>query len=396
MRISDTPEELKPYMGNNIASRLSGAKRRAYFANYNGMRANYGDTVDAALLDVQILFCDETRKFLYSEPWTKTDYKKGSRPELENTVARLTEGKSGDFDKALSIVRFCRDLYKKFRGRILFDGGTEEELIKKGEQLCECLARLAVSLSEIAGIAGRIITHLGAGHLTCELYVDKKWGYFDPRTGIFFLKPDGSPASVAELLDDPSIMEDQPEWVKEEISERWTWEARAKKCRELFFSREEVNTVKPYSLSDSHLYDYSWRSSGDEFEGGLWQTSIEYARAQGELFGFTVEEELPRLEFTIAEGQVISSPLPVLALPTTAVPPERVRFLLDGKEVYITPEVTPPDLIHIGIKGAYQLFGEGGKLDPDALTEGEHTLYAEVVGTPSVNGKVAFVVDKSK
>ena len=95
-----------------------------------------------------------------------------------------------------------------------------------------------MSLCEIARIAGRIITHLGAGHLTCELYVDKKWGYFDPRTGIFFLKPDGKVASVAELLDDPSIMEDQPKWVKCETSERWGWEVRRNKCKKHFFSRK--------------------------------------------------------------------------------------------------------------------------------------------------------------
>ena len=172
MRISDIQTELLPYRGKNIFERLSGAKMRAFLANYNGMRANYAGTVDAALLENQILLCDETRELLYSRSWTKTDYREGSRPILEDTVKEITAENTTELEKALSIIRFCRDLYKKFRGRMLFDGGTEEELIKKGEQLCECLARLAVSLCEIVGIAGRIITHCGAGHLTCELYTD--------------------------------------------------------------------------------------------------------------------------------------------------------------------------------------------------------------------------------
>jgi hypothetical protein len=129
------------------------------------------------------------------------------------------------------------------------------------------------------------------------------------------------------------------------------------KCKKLFFSKEEVNTVKAYSLSDSYLYDYSWRISGDEFESGLWQTSIEYGKAQGELFGFEVGEKNPHLEFTVADGQIIDKPIAILVLPTTAVPPERVRFYIDEKLVYEMPKITSPDLIHVAVKGAYQLYG---------------------------------------
>ena len=213
---------------------------------------------------------------------------------------------------------------------------------------------------------------------------------------MFFLNKDGSVASVADLVDNPEIMNEQPEWVKSEISERWTWEERRKKCQDFFFNPREVNTVKPYSLADCELYDYSWKISGDEFSGGLWRTSLEYAKAQAELFCFEIEEEMPHLEFTVSDGQIIDSPIAVLALPKTAVPPERVRFSLDGETVYETPEIIPPASVHVAIKGAYQLFGEGGRLDPKTLAEGEHTLYAEVVGEPSINCKTRFIVKKSK
>ena len=109
---------------------------------------------------------------------------------------------------------FCRDLYKQNDGILLFYGGTEEELIKKGEQLCECLARLMVALCEIIDIPGRIITHIAGGHLTCEVFLENKWSYFDPRTGIFYVLPNGQIASAIELLLQPEIMDRQPEWVK--------------------------------------------------------------------------------------------------------------------------------------------------------------------------------------
>ena len=394
MRIENIPDGLKGYMGDNIVTQLSGARKRVFLANRSGMRANYESTVDAALLDVQILFSDETQELLYSDVWERTDYAKGSRPELESIVSELTSKKDSEFGKVLELIRFCRDLYKKFRGRILFDGGTEEELIKKGEQLCECLSRLLVSLAEVAGIAGRIVTHCGGGHLTTELFVDKKWGYFDPRTGVFFLRPDGRVADVRELFDDPSIIDAQPEWVKAEVSERWSFDARAKKCKELFFNKNEVTTFKPYSLADSESYSYGWRNGADEFGSGLWKTSLEYARAQAELFGFEVEIPNPCLEFTLSDGQVIDKPVPVLALPTSAVAPERVRFRIDGETVYETPAFTPPEAIHNEIRNAYRLFGEGGVLDPGILSEGEHTLSAEVIGAAELNGKLSFVVKR--
>jgi len=392
MRLMDIPEGLLPFMGESIGPRLTGARKRAFLANLSGMRANYGNTVDAALCDKQILFSDETRELLYSEPWERTDYKTGTRPELECAVADLAEGESSEFRKVIALMRFTKDLYKKYKGRILFDGGTEEELIKKGEQLCESLSRLLVALCEVAGIAGRIVTHCGGGHLSCEIFADRKWGYFDPRTGIYFLKPDGAVASVAELFDDPTIMDGQPDLVKREVSERWSYDVRLKKCKEMFFNKSEVTTFKPYSLADSQLYDYSWRSSDDEFASGLWRTSIEYGEAQAELFGFDHGGEIPHIEFTVAEGQLIGSPIAVLALPTSAVAPSGVRFFIDGKVIYETPKITPPENVHNAIKGAFRLFGERGMLDPAALSPGTHTLYAEVSDEPIINGGVTFII----
>jgi lysophospholipase L1-like esterase len=150
--------------------------QEVFYGNHALMTANYKGSVDAQLLDRQILICDATYGALYSKEWEKTDYVQGSRPELEKIVNELTSEKKSDFEKVIPLMRLCRDLYKRMRyGSFYKFGGTEENLIEKGEELCECLARLMVSLCEVASVPGRIVTHIVGGHLTTELFIDGKW-----------------------------------------------------------------------------------------------------------------------------------------------------------------------------------------------------------------------------
>ena len=127
---------LAAYTGNNIPDKLTNEKRRnCFIANRNSMKANYLDTVDAALVDSQILMCDETYGALYAPP-APSRYKKGSRPVLEAYVNGITSGCTSDFERVVAIVDNLKMLYEKCRGKILFYGGNEEDLLSKGEQLC--------------------------------------------------------------------------------------------------------------------------------------------------------------------------------------------------------------------------------------------------------------------
>ena len=385
--------DISDYTGKNIADRLSDQKQKALFwANWNQMRANYGCNVDAQLLNRQILLCEETYSDLYSPELTKTHYQPGSRPFLEQTVSSLVEGKQTQLEKTLQIMRFCRDLYRKQDGRLIFYGGTEEELIKKGEQLCECLARLMVALCEIAGIAGRIVTHF-FGHLTCELFADGQWTYADPRTGIFYVKKDGNCASVRDLLCNPGIMESQPDWVKAECSARWTWEERNEKCKKFFFDKREINTIKPYSLSDCGCYRYEWLSLNDFLRNGYERCGAEYEKAIAENFGLQHGDSKSYFAFSIPEGVRIKSPLPVFTIPKNALtPPMRVRFLLDGIAVYETPTLCSPSELLTEYRGVFALFGTDGMLDPADYPAGIHELYAENPDCPAMNGSVRFEI----
>ena len=215
-------EQLEPYVGKHAVERIVGALRqRVYLLNYEQLGINYGENVEYQLRREQVILCPQTAAFLYSQFTPATvSYAPGSRPVLEQVVADATGGCTTSQDKVLRLMRFCRDLYRRDRvndySKYIY-GGTEEQLIEKGERLCGCLGRLFVALCEVAGIPARIVMHDIGGHITAEAYVDGHWGYIDPRCGVYFLKPDGAMASVWELWQDPRLMRGQSDEVKADV-----------------------------------------------------------------------------------------------------------------------------------------------------------------------------------
>ena len=275
--------DLAPYTGIDAADRIEGDwRKKAYVANFEQLAVNYGNNVDFQLREKQILLTPETEEFLYTKLIPKLRYQKGSRPALEAVVANATKGCRTTQDKALALMRFCRDLKKKKDKAPWCYGGTEEELIAKGEDLCETLGRLYVALCEIAGIPARIIMHDIGGHITAEAYIDGSWGYVDPRFGVYFLKQDGKLASLRELMRDPDITRNQVDAVKRDIGGNYTWEERAARCRDKFFRPEEVNGFEYYSLGDAGLYRYGTLDARASDANGLVQA--------GEVYGALIRQ----------------------------------------------------------------------------------------------------------
>ncbi len=251
--------EIKKYTGCNAYPRIpSRDQRDLYLLNYSQMFANYGDNVDFSLRSKALLLTANNRALLYSKASVPPcRYVQGSRPLLEKVVSacRVHEDEQAT---ALNLMRFCRDLYlKRGEGQPLAYGGTEEAMIERGEILCEELARLMVALCEVAGLPGRLVLHCVGGHYTSEIFADGKWCYMDPRMGIYFLKSDGRVASIAELIDSPQIMEQQPVSVQKDVVAYANWDFRAWKCRNIYFTPVELNCFSYYSLADSHLYNYT-------------------------------------------------------------------------------------------------------------------------------------------
>ena len=251
--------EIRRHLGCNAYGRIpSRDQRDLYLLNFSQMFANYGDNVDFSLRSNAILLDADSRELLYSDNAVPPcRYVRGSRPLLEGVVASCAV--PGDEQAtALNLMRFCRDLYRKRGdGQPLAYGGTEEAMIERGEILCEELARLMVALCEVAGLPGRLVLHCVGGHYTSEIFADGKWCYMDPRMGVYFLRPDGRVASIAELMDSPSLVEQQPPAVRKDVVAYAKWDFRAWKCRNIYFTPVELNCFIYYSLADSHLYNYN-------------------------------------------------------------------------------------------------------------------------------------------
>ncbi|MGI6338465.1 MAG: hypothetical protein ACOXZV_03700 [Bacteroidales bacterium] len=296
-----TSKDIQAFTGVAAANKIKDKEQReAYLLNYKQLEINYGNNVDFQLRKEQVILCPETVDYLYSKfTPIHTKYKKGTRPQLEKIVLNITSQCRTDREKVLAITRFCRDLYKKNPDVYSADyqftdyvyGGTEEQLIDKPEILCETLGRLMVALCEICSIPGRIVMHDIGGHICSEIYVDNHWAYIDPRSGIYFLKKDGSFASVRDLLQDPSIIYMQDQNVKSDISDLWTWEYRAAKCEKMFFNPGEITGFQNYSLTDAGKYNYSQLTAKEVRDAGLFTINKQYNDICFKIFGLASDWE---------------------------------------------------------------------------------------------------------
>ena len=290
-------QQLEAYTGRRAAERIVGPLRqRAYLLNYEQLGINYAENVEYQLRREQVILCPQTVDFLYTEftPAAVT-HEPGTRPGLEEVVADAAAGCTTAQQKVLGLMRFCRGLYKRDRvddySKYIY-GGTEEQLIKKGERLCECLGRLFVALCEIAGIPARIVMHDIGGHITAEARVDGHWGYIDPRCGVYFLKPDGAMASVWELWQDPSLMRGQSEEAKADVGEQWTYEERLLKCERKYFHPEEINGFQNYSLRNASRYSYNQLTQDEATRAGLFVINDFYREAANRIFGLEDDFDL--------------------------------------------------------------------------------------------------------
>ena len=276
-------EDLEAYTSLAAADRIVGTDRRqAYLRNYEQLGINYGDAAELQLRQRQVILCPQTEEFLYSRfTPTRVRYERGARPRLERVVAEVTDGCETSRETALALMRFCRDLHKSDPeadfSRYVY-GGTEEQMIDKPEILCETLGRLMVALCEIAGMPGRVVMHDLGGHIGSEILIDGQWGYIDPRCGMYFARPDGQLASVRELCRDLAIIHQQPDHVRADVSDQWSWKLRAWKCANMYFTPAEVNGFQNYSLADAASYTYDQLPQAEVLARGLMDVNAEYTR----------------------------------------------------------------------------------------------------------------------
>lgn len=250
--------DINSYKGKNIAERLSGTPKECYLASWDWMEYGWGENVEFQRLREQILLCDETRGYLYPVNAPTVRYKRGGRPILDKLGDDICEGLTEEREKVLAILKYIRDMHERVNGADYFYGGTEEELIKKSEWFCERVARVMVALCETQGIAGRIVFHIGAGHVTNEIYLEGKWAYFDPRCGMFCIDDEGRFMSVDDISRDRDAIYRQPEWVTDYHAKYWSLDYRQHRNYHFCFSPYELQCIGEYSLADADKYNFDW------------------------------------------------------------------------------------------------------------------------------------------
>ncbi|MBQ4527278.1 MAG: hypothetical protein II998_04320 [Clostridia bacterium] len=248
-------------MGMNIADRLAGSAKNVFVSLMDYVHVAFGDNVDYERLADVILYCPETRDYLYNTPPHETRYINGSRPELEKIVEEITKNCSCDREKVIAFMVFIRDLRKKSYGYDFFFGGTEEELIKKGERYCERVVRIMSAFCEISSIPCRTILHVSGGHHTCEVYIDGKWGFIDPRFALFYISSDGNLMSLEEIVENPDVIYKQPSWVYEYASDEADIEFMCNQNRDVYMRKSEIQCYGVYSLADAYRYHFNWLPS---------------------------------------------------------------------------------------------------------------------------------------
>ncbi len=229
-------------------------------------------TVDHVFFDHAIVLHEETADYLYTQftPVVQP-YTHGTRVFLEKIAGTVTAGLGSERDKAIALMDWVCELPRTYTRAAwlggaasgdLFHGGTEEEVVRKGSNMCNEMSRVLGILAQIAGLASRYVGHMtmidyddpkaSTGHGVNEIYVEGAWAYFDIR-GRFFERSDGRLASAWDLMRDPSLLYRQPPHVLAHRSRH-----SDHSLADHYYTSPAVTIIANYLAADHAKYDYSW------------------------------------------------------------------------------------------------------------------------------------------
>ena len=127
---------------------------------------------------------------------------------LEGIVQSVTRGSKSDREKALALHRFGMAHQIHFVGP--WEGHSYlsdalKILSVYGYSLCGPNSTAMSALYNLAGMRAR--RRFVTGHVVPEVFFDGSWNYIDTDMFGYVLKPDGSLASVDELLGNPDLLD---------------------------------------------------------------------------------------------------------------------------------------------------------------------------------------------
>jgi transglutaminase-like putative cysteine protease len=171
-------------------------------------------SVDRVLAERMVRLCAETADFLYREfTPTRVVYRAGSRPKLELCIAAACAGRGPGMERAAAIAEFCAALGRRASDNLdaMRVGGTEEDIIERGSDWCTDVARVGCVLCQIARFPARLVmladtARAYSGHAIIETWAGGLWGAVDTQTAVVYRHPDGQPASIWELMNQPGLV----------------------------------------------------------------------------------------------------------------------------------------------------------------------------------------------
>lgn len=213
------------------------------------------DTVDFLLHEEQISLNEHTESSLYHKTFVKyPNYSSGSRSFLEKISNEICKDVNTDQEKALALVNWVSQINNNpYIHRVpqlpYIYGGTEEEVIKKGQLECNEISRVLCFLCQIQGLPARCVFHMpvkeGAeGHACTEIYYDGKWHWFDQNACFGIFRPDGCFASVVEISRNLNWINELPF-----LGYQYTYISLFNGCL----------SIVPYNIDCIDHYQYTWQ-----------------------------------------------------------------------------------------------------------------------------------------
>ena len=177
--------------------------------------AHANGSVDRALAGEMVRLCPETAGYLYREYTPEQSYyRKGMRPVLEEYIEKVTSGSNSSEECVKAITLFTSGLQKKAPDDLdsMQFGGTEEDIIARGYDLCTDIGRVGCVLNQVVGFPCRMVNLFDtdraySGHAIIEVYRTGAWGAVDTLTNVVYHHPDGKPASAWDLMRNPDLIE---------------------------------------------------------------------------------------------------------------------------------------------------------------------------------------------
>lgn len=172
-------------------------------------------SVDHVLLDRMVYVSPFTREHLYGRQTPPPPrYRKGERPKIETLVRKATKGARRPETVIDRICSFLARFAEKsdIPWPELRFGGTEEEILARGTNLCGDLSRVACIAFQVAGFPSRLVFLANPelayyGHGIVEVWRHGSWGAVDCLSEVVYRHPDGRPASVWDLQHDAGLID---------------------------------------------------------------------------------------------------------------------------------------------------------------------------------------------